>query len=322
MPDPVSMAIIGSSVIGAGASIFGANKAADAQSQAADKATAAQMQMFQQAQAQGRDLFNQGKTTETDMFNAGKDTQLGMLDDATRVQQPYADWGASGMSPLSKLITPGPDQTAALEQTPGYQFALSQGEKAITNQATTRGLSGNAMREGGTFASGLAQNTWSDVVGKLMAQVGVGQTSATNIAGQKIATGANIGNQGASTGIAIGNQSVGLAGQMMNNATTVGGNIGNNITGAGNAQGAAAIATGNAIGGATSNYANSVMLNQLTGGKLFGATDPNAGANLGVPIGATRVPGPGEPGFTGWGMYGGSNAAPAGVPYTSGPWGG
>lgn len=206
MPDMgIGEAILGSSILGAGASIFGSSSAANAQSQAAANATAAQLSMFNTAK---------------------------------RLAQPFIDFGTTALSPLSKLITPGPDQTAALEQTPGYNFALTQGEKGITNQATMTGLSGNALRAGGTFASGLASQTWSDVVSKLMAAAGLGQGAAVGVGGQAVSTG---------------------------------GQIGSNIIGGGNARAAADIATGNAIGGIGNNVSNAMVLNALTGGKLFGS---------------------------------------------------
>lgn len=258
MPDGglVSGAIIGSALLGAGANIFSANKAAEAQTSAANTATQTQLAMFRQAQEQAKQLFAQGRGDE-----------LGMLGTATGVEQPFIDFGKQAMSPLSRLLSPGPDQTKTLEQTPGYQFALSQGEKGVTNQATMRGLSGNALREGGTFAEGLAQNTWQSVVDRLMAQVAGGSAAAGRLSGETV-----------NTGIGIGNQSVGLAGNLTSNATQTGGNVGGNITGAGNAQGGAAIATGNAISGATGNLSNMAVLNQLTGGRLLGATGTNTGA--------------------------------------------
>jgi hypothetical protein len=206
MPIGVGTAVLGAGALGAAGSIYGATTAASAQKDAAAQATAAQLQMFNQAKA---------------------------------LAQPFVDFGSSALSPLSKLITPGPDQTAALEQTPGYQFNLSQGEKGITNQATMTGLSGNALRAGSTFASGLASSTWSDVVNKLMSAAGLGQSAAAGVGG---------------------------------NAITTGGQIGANITGAGNAQAGANIATGNAIGGIGNNLSSLLTLNALSGGKLGAST--------------------------------------------------
>lgn len=215
MPDGgVGEAMIASAIIGGGASLFGASKAADVQTNAANQANATQMSIFQQAMA-----------------------------NSNRLASPFIDAGKGTISSLQRLTTPGPDQTAALEQTPGYQFALSQGEKGVTNQATMSGLSGNTLRAGAGFASGLASNTWSTVVDKLIAQMGIGANAATSVANNTMA-----------------------------NSTAVGGQLGANITGAGNARAGADIAGANAVSGATGNISNALMLNSLTGGKLFAPT--------------------------------------------------
>lgn len=213
MPEiPLAAAVLGSAIIGGGASIFGASKAADAQTNAANQASATQKAMFEEAMANSRELSS-----------------------------PFINMGKDAISPLQRLTTPGADQTAALEETPGYKFALSQGEKGVTNQATMGGLSGNTLRAGAGFATGLAQNTWSDVVNKLLAQVGMGATTAGSIANNN-----------------------------MSNATAVGGQLGANITGAGNAQAGADIAGANAVSGGVGNISNALMLNSMMGGKLFG----------------------------------------------------
>lgn len=211
MPEiPLAAAVLGSAVIGGGASIFGASKAANAQTSAANQANETQKAMFQ---------------------------------NALQYTTPFMKMGADAIPWLQKLTTPGPDQTAALEATPGYQFNLSQGEKAITNQETMKGLSGNTLRAGGAFASGLASNTWSDVVNKLISQVGIGSQAAGNV---------------------------------MGNSTMVGGQLGANITGAGNAQAGADIAGANAVSGGVGNISNALMLNSLMGGKLFGKSGGGA----------------------------------------------
>lgn len=226
MPDPISGAMLASAIIGGGASIFGSMSAANAQSNAASQATAAEMAMFDKA-------FKQTKEWASPFIDAGKNV----------------------LGPLARLTTPGPDQTKALEQTPGYAFNLSQGEKGVTNQATMSGLSGNTLRAGASFASGLASNTWSDVVNKLISQMGIGASTAS-----------------------------GASNTLMSNATAVGGQIGNNITGAGNARAGADIAAGNAVGGATGSVSNALMLNALTGGKLFGGTGSPGAWGSGSPV--------------------------------------
>jgi hypothetical protein len=131
----VATAIVGAGVLGAGASIYGANKAAEAQTNAANQASALQQQQYQQ--------------TRSDL-------------------SPYRDIGgvASGQltSRLSDLTSPIVMDQATLEKTPGYQFNLTQGLKSVQNSAAARGLgtSGAALKGASTFATGLADSTYQN----------------------------------------------------------------------------------------------------------------------------------------------------------------
>lgn len=64
-------------------------------------------------------------------------------------------------------ITPIMNETfdpGDLEQTPGYQFNLGQGQKALDRAASARGgyFSGQALTDASQYAQGLAQNTYQD----------------------------------------------------------------------------------------------------------------------------------------------------------------
>jgi hypothetical protein len=61
-------------------------------------------------------------------------------------------------------MVPGQMTQAELEQTPGYQFDLSQGLKAVQSAAAARGLgvSGASLKGAGTYATGLANKTYLD----------------------------------------------------------------------------------------------------------------------------------------------------------------
>lgn len=129
----IGTAVIGAGVLSAGASIYGANKAADAQTAAADKGIANSKAMY--------------------------DTTRGDL-------SPYRDIGsvASGQltSKLSDLTTPinvNPDDFLNSEQ---YKFQSTQGQKAVTNSAAARGLasSGAALKGAATFSNGLTSTNW------------------------------------------------------------------------------------------------------------------------------------------------------------------
>lgn len=222
----VATAIIGSGLIGAGASIFGSSKAADAQTKAAQLAIANQQQMY------GKNADVLAPFIQGGQGQIAKQQQL--LDPST----------SPTLAALLKLTNPGADMSAELAQTPGYQFSLNQGLRASNNQLAARGLagSGGAVAKGATsFAEGLAGNTWQSVVAALQNQF-QSQTGA----------GQNLINSGVTAGGA-------LAGVGTNTANQISGSI----TGAGNAQAAAANAIGTGVGGVAGQVPSALLLQQL-----------------------------------------------------------
>jgi hypothetical protein len=190
MPDggvasgPMMAAMLGSSAIGAGGSILGG--------------------------LLGQSGAKSAVNAETNMFNT-----------AANYAAPFIGAGKQALSPLMKLITPGADQSATLAQTPGYQFALSQGEKGVTNQATMGGLGGNVLRAGAGFATGLAQNTWQNVVQALQNAASMGAGSASSLAGNATQMGGTIGSTmmgGTNLGVGGLLGAAGSIGSGMNNA--------------------------------------------------------------------------------------------------------
>lgn len=243
----VATAIIGSGLIGAGASIFGASKAADAQTNAANASIANQQQMYGLNQAQLQPFINAG---------------AGQIGNQQALLNPNNAGGP--LAALMKLTNPGADMSAELAQTPGYQFNLSQGLRASNNQLAARGLggSGGAVAKGATnFAEGLAGNTWQSVVQAL-------QNQFTSQAG----AGQNLINSGQGAASA-------LAGVGTNTANQISGSL----TGAGNAQAAAANAIGTGVGGAAGQVPSAILLQQLLaksgGGGSSGGIYNNSGGN-------------------------------------------
>src|SRR6267142_3701847 len=201
----VATAVIGAGVLGAGASIYGANKAADAQTAAAQQAA----------------------NTSLSMYN----TTRGDLSPYRQIGQTASDQLTSRLSDLTAPITM--DQ-ATLEKTPGYQFNLTQGQRAVTNSAAARGLgsSGAALKGAATFATGLADSTYQ----QQFANANTNQTNAYNRLKGLVDTGQNAAAQTGSAGTAAANTAAGAQ------------------IGAGNAQAAAA----NATSGAIANTANGI----------------------------------------------------------------
>lgn len=129
----VAAAVIGTAVVGAGASAYSANKAAGAQKDAANRSIDAQYSMYSQ------------NREDLSPYRMAGENALTSLQD----QLPY-------------LTSPIRMDQASLEQTPGYQFTLQQGLKGVQNSAAARGLanSGAALKGAAQYATGLADNTY------------------------------------------------------------------------------------------------------------------------------------------------------------------
>jgi len=257
----VAAAILGAGALSAGASVFGSSNAADAQREAADKSIANQQQMYEQ-----------NKNLLSPFINAGQQ-QIGS-------QQQLLDPNntSSPLNALMKLLMPGADQSATLEQTPGYQFANSQGLRSANNALAARGLggSGGAVAKGAaSFSSGLASQTWQSVVNSLQ-----------NLFSGQAGAGQNLINTGASSGNA-------LAG--------VGSNVANAnsqaLIGAGNASAASSNAIGSAIGGLGNSLGSAYLANQMGSNGVYGGSGATGdgswygASSLGGPNGPTPLAG-------------------------------
>ena len=209
----------------------------------------------------------------------------------------------------TQVALPSRMTQAELEQTPGYQFNLSQGQQAVASSAAARGLgvSGAALKGAATFATGLADNTYqnqfnqqqqlfSDAVNQGQLQFANGQQRFSNMTGLNTANQGNlqssfnrltgltsVGTGSAAQTGAIGNASANQAGQF--------------ITGGANTGAAALIAGGNSSAGAVNGIANAYnqydMQNRLFGTNAgYGSYGGGAGtgvssmyANSGDPFG-------------------------------------
>lgn len=235
----IAAAILGGGALTAGASIFGANKAAGAQTSAANNSIAMLQKMFGISQDNLQPFINAGQ--------GGISNLQSILDPSGPI-----------LKALTSLVTPGADQSAVLSQTPGYQFAENQGLRAVNNQLAARGLggSGGAVAKGAaSFTTGLASNTWQSVVQALQNLF----TSSSGAAQNLVNTGSN------------------AAGTLAGAANTAGGNISNSLLGIGNAQGGAATATGNAIGGLGSSLSTAAILQKLLGNSGATNATPQSG---------------------------------------------
>ena len=203
----VVTAIVGSAVVGAGASMISSSNAASAQTQAADQSNARLQEQYAQTRSDLSPFREGGMNALNAMTNR--------LDELT-IANPIPN-------------APGRMDQNMLEQTPGYQFTKTQGLKGVQNSAAARGLgaSGAALKGAASFATGLADTTYqnqfnnantnqTNAYNRLMGVIGVGQNAAaqTGVQGTQLAM-----QQGANT-IGAGNAEAASYNKMGNAVAT------------------------------------------------------------------------------------------------------
>jgi len=234
----VAAAIVGGAALTAGVGALSSQSAANTQADAANNATGAQLQMYNQT---------------------------------VQNEQPYMSAGSSALSTLAGQlptlntpmgIMPSINNTNWQQfMSPAYNFQLQQGDQALQNsQAAQDGvLSGSALKGLINYNQNMAgtafQNAFNDYQTQYGNQFNQYQTQNQNIF-SRLASLAQLGQNAASnTGM---------------QATQTGANVANTMTAAGNAQAAGIMGTSNAITNGFNNGMGYYMLNNLSGGNLFG----------------------------------------------------
>lgn len=171
--------------------------------------------------------------------NKGYDAQINA---GNQVQQDYAPYAQTGQLANTQLqglfgLNGNGAQAAAQanwQNTPGYQFALDQGLKAVNADAAAKGqiLSGNNQQAVQQFGTGLANQTYNNYLTNLIGQQQQGVNAAGGVAsGQLGVANAQAGKSGAAANTQNAGLGMGLSGlfpQANPFASITGGNGGMN----------------------------------------------------------------------------------------------
>ncbi len=317
--------------IGAATSIIGgligshaSNKAAKQLNQTAqgvatqiDKSTGEAIQSGYDGITQSNAAINQGTGAANKYIGDAQGTTKDIYGNMTASLQPYQDAGQYG---LSKMQSQGDFafNPKDLENEPGYQFQLQQGQKALQAGAAGRGMlsSGATLKSMDNYSQGLAGTSYQNAYNRALS------TFDTNRAGYQ--TLANMGQtanaQGIQAGGIYGGETTSLAG-MGANANMQGAGLLSNTAMQGNeyigdtalkgaeaaggvrmqgagAQAAGTIGAGNAWSKALGGVGGAAMygLSQMNGGdpsSMSGDSNPNG---LGIPGGVQVDPWSGSAG--------------------------
>lgn len=219
----VAAAVVGSAVVGAAASSAASSKQASSANKAAD-------QQADAAAAIREDLtpYSQlGQTAINPLWAA-----MGYTADAD---------GNMQLNPNATLQKQFSFDGSDLANTPGYQFAMSQGLKGTNNALAAQGLglSGAQAKGLASYATGLADQTYGDQYNRALSTYNTNyQVAANNVSNLQnlVNTGQNSAAQTGQAGLAAAN------------------NAGNYLTQAGNAQAAGITGVANAANQGVNNY--------------------------------------------------------------------
>lgn len=143
-----------------------------------------------------------------------------------QAREDNAPWRESGVGALGAInnamgLTPSEDRYGGFESSPGYQFRMDEGVRALDRSASARGnlFSGAQGRALARYGQGYASNEFGNYMANLQSLAGLGQNSAaqnSQIAQNQGVNGANSmiqgGNARASGYLAQGQMAGNLAG--------------------------------------------------------------------------------------------------------------
>lgn len=244
-------------------------------SESSDNAAQAQVQAAQTSSDSYLAASRESNALQEKMYNQGREDTA-----------PWRTTGKNALLALEQQINAGPGDYT---QSPGYQFRLSEGQKALERSAAARGgLIGGAsqkalLKYGQDYATSDYDNflrRYYEKMTPLQSLAGVGQSTAA----QTAASGANMANSIANTNM---NTAAGVGQNYLNAGNAAAGNYinqANVITGA-------MRANSSAMNSGFNNYLN--WKNQFGGGSggsgNWGGSGPGAGYQIGE-VGSAYTP--------------------------------
>jgi hypothetical protein len=223
------------------------------------------------------DASQSAADTQAGAANNATNAQLSMFNTVQQNLQPYNQAGQNALTYLNGFLNDPRNTTFHYDPAndPLYNFMLSQGGQAITNQASALGgvNSGNTLRALSDYGQKTALSSYQTEYNNWLTNL--------NNTWSRLYNASSLGENAAA---GVGNA-----------ALQTGANIGSNMIGAGNAQAAGQIGQANALnGGLQSIFTN---LNGLGGSGSFGGVGGVAGPSVGSSESAPQI------------LYGGGNVS-------------
>lgn len=195
-------------------------------SQQAAEASLMGVQMGADAQIRAAEI---GASAVRDSARMATETQWKMYAQSREDQLPWLKAGTRALGTLEQKMAAGPGE---FKEDPGYQFRLDQGNKQLTANAAATGnlASGRTLKALTEYGQDYASNEYDKFINRFYQSLtpyqslaGLGQTTASNMGGQAIAT----GNAIAANERGAGNALASIYGQQGNSLASLYQNSGN-----------------------------------------------------------------------------------------------
>ena len=251
-------AIIGGSIASAGIGAIGSAKAAGAQAGAAKNAQQLEYQQEQDALNFQKQEWQTQQGNMAPWIKAGQGaigTLSGLENQGLAGQGPLAPWTQQFQAPTLEQA----------QSEPGYQFALQQGQGALTNSAAASGnlLTGNTGEALQHFGQQLGEENYQNVYNRAMQQYqqhyNEFQQGQSNLFNRY----ASIAGLGQTATGQLGQEGQAAAGDVANISLTGGQQQAQQINNAGAAQASGYAGIANSIGGGINNLQQYALLNQM-----------------------------------------------------------
>lgn len=189
MPEPLTMGLL---ALGAGAAIKGIGGYLGSRSQASSAREAQERLLRAGREGAGElrsregaaiDALRSGEQRAQDYYGQGSQILGAQRDELGRLFGQERAVGGAALGRLGEMFLGG--DTSAIEQDPGYQFRLREGEKAIQRAASASGSFGSSrnLKDFARFSQGLASQETQAAYGRLMGLAGIGQSATRGLAG-------------------------------------------------------------------------------------------------------------------------------------------
>lgn len=218
-----------------------------------------------------------------------------------------ASTNLGAMGSLMQAYPGGPftaPTAAQARATPGYQFALNQGEGAVQAGAAANGslLTGGTLNAEQRFGQGLADTNYNNTYNQALQGYNTNYNTWANNQANQFNRLAAISGMGQTSAQTLGNQNMQASGQVAQTLGQTGQQLAQDFQNAGAATASGYVGSANAWGqgitGATSSLSNMGMLSQLMGNgqlqrsqtALANAQNPYSTMNMGMPVPSISAP--------------------------------